>query len=522
MSTLQEPARRDRLVIALVYSLAWVPLLVNRGLYWDDWVSLGRTPADLVQGILELGQPLAVLVFVPLLSLPLPGLVGHAIVFLAYLASTLLLHAILRRLPGLRRMDALVASLTFALLPANYARIALADLMYGLSLLAFLAATWLLIRFIDQGGLARRVAALVLYAVSFYTASLLVLFVVPVLLAALLLWRSDRGSLPSLALRHADFLILPVAYWLLKAAFFTPFGAYAGYNSLSLEGFLRVPQAMVTVPSQVLVEPLVRAVAVAGLLGIGAGIVVAVWLVRRSSVVEEGRFLPGLALAAIGAGLVALGIFAYLAVGLVPSVWDWNSRHQLLVPLGVGVLAAGAARGVSGLSPVGRSGGVVIVGLLLGVSLVANARTLVAYQLDWFKQQALIEAVRADPQLQSARHIRVVDAASGLNAMRRAYRFYELNALFRAATGTTDRLVALAGGEPAPDILELVISRPAYQMSDYVPTPIDLEMRVSPGDRPGALGVLRLVLLEALDSRSFAVEVSRLVDVRATRPAGVP
>ena len=516
------PVWRDRLIIALAYSLAWGALLVNRGLYWDDWTSVGRTTGDVLQGIAELGQPLAALVYVPLLSLPLPGLVGHIIIFGAYLGSTLLLHAILRRLPGLSPMDALVAALTFGLLPVNFARIALADMMYGLSLLALVVATWLLIRFIEDGGRARRMAALLLYFFSFYTASLLVFYAVPVAVAAVLLWRSGRGSLPSLVIRYADVLAVPIVYWVIKSAFFQPFGAYTGYNALTSGGFLHVPRAMLAVPSQVLIEPLSRAITVAGIAGLIAGVAVAIWLLRRSRGEDAGRFLPAPVLALIGAAMVVLGVFAYLAVGLVPTIWDWSSRHQLLVPLGAGLLAAATARGVRSIGPVGRAGGVVVVGLLLGISAIADARTLIAYQVDWFKQQALIQAVRTMPELQTAHHITVFDSATDLNAMRRTYRFYELNAMFREATGNTRRLVALDGPEPGADQIQLFISRPGYQMSEYVPSPVDLELRVSPGDEPHGLDVLRLVVLEAVGSPSFQTEVSRLIKVSATPVTGAP
>ena len=515
------PIRRDRLVLAVAYTLAWGALLVNRGLYWDDWTAVGRTPAEMIQAVTELGQPLAAVVFVPLLALPLPGLVGHIVIFGAYLASTLVLHANLRRAPGLSRMDALIAAMTFAVLPVNFARIALADIMYGLSLIAFLAATWLLIRFVEDGGRVRRVAALALFLLSFYTASLLVFYVVPILLAAVVL-RRDGRSFGEVVLRHLDFLALPAVYWLLKSVLFKPFGAYDGYNALSAGGLLNVPGAMLAVPSQVLVEPLSRAVSVAGVVGILAGIAAAGWLVWRRSRDVEGPSVNGAVLALIGAAMVALGVFAYLAVGLRPTVWDWSSRHQLLVPLGSGLIAAAIARGVGGIGPVGRAGGVVVVGLLLGIAVVADARTLIAYQVDWFKQQALIEAVRTTAALQTARHIRVVDSASAMNAMRRTYRFYELNGMFREATGNTRRLVALAGREPDPDLLPSFIARPGYQMSEYVPLPVDLDVRITTGESPHGLDVLRLVVLEAVGAESFRTEVSTLISVRATPVSGAP
>ncbi|MGH2393835.1 MAG: hypothetical protein ACRDGH_10135, partial [Candidatus Limnocylindria bacterium] len=379
------PAWLDRLVIGLAYALSWGPLVVNRGLYWDDWAFVGRAPADIVRGSWELGMPWTGYFYATLFSTPMPSLISHTLTFVAYLLSALVLHAILGRLPVLSRMDALVATLAFALLPVNHARIAVINLQYGLSLLAFLAATWLLLRYLEDGGALRRLAALGLYVISFSTASLLVLYAVPLAIAALILWRSRTVPVWTIVLRHADFMALPLAYWVLKGAFFAPSGVYEGYNALTIRGLAQVPRALLSIPSQVLVEPLQRAVVVAGPLGIVAGVVIAIWLLRRSRATETGGHLSTIALALIGVAVLGLGVIAYLAVGRVPTIWDWSSRHQLLVPIGAGLLAAAAARGLPRTGPAGRVLGLVVVGMLLGISAVANAATLKIYQADWFK-----------------------------------------------------------------------------------------------------------------------------------------
>ena len=515
--------RRDRLITALAYGLAWWPLLVNRGLYWDDWTLTGRSIQDLLDAFTELGLPIGAVWYAAIFATPLPGLVGHVLIFAVYLGASLIFHAILRRIPGLTAMDALVAALAFAVLPVNYARIALIDSMYALSLLAFLAATLLLLQFVESGGIGRRVGAILLFLLSFYTASLLVLYVVPIAIAALALWRSGRRSVPREILRHLDFLVLPAAYWVAKGVLFPPNGEYAGYNALTTRGLREVPGRMISIPNQVVAEPLARAVEVAGVIGLVAGVLAAVWLVRRSraSTTVEGRQIATVALAGVGVGLIALGVFPYLAVGETPMIWDWASRHQLLVPLGVALLAAALGRGVGRLGDPGRSAGLVAVGLVLGISLIANVRTLLTYQADWFKQQALVASVRGNEVVQGARHIDMTDAATELNALRRTYRFYELNALFEVATGNTRRLVAADGKEPRPEDLGPYIERARYHMSEYVPTPVDVELIVSAGAIPGPIDLLRLVVLEAVDSTTFASEVSRLIAVEA-RPVGSP
>lgn len=517
-----DPVWRDRLIIGLAYALSWGALLVNRGLYWDDWTLFGLSSASLVHGFRELGMPWFGYFFAALFSLPLPGLVGHILVFFAYLLSALVLHAVLRRTPGLSRMDALVAALTFAVLPVNYARVAVIDLPYGLSLLAFLAATWLLIRHVENGGLARRVASLGLYLCSFFTASLLVLYVVPMALAAFSAWKSAKAPLRSFLPKHADFVALPVAYWLVKSAFFAPSGVYEGYNALTPRGLASVPLAMLSIPTQVLFEPMYRAVTVAGLLGVVVGAGTAVWLLRRNRDVERGSFLSAPAVALIGVTTLGLGVFAYLAVGRAPTIWDWSSRHQLLVPLGAGMLAAAAMRGARGAGRAGPAFGVAVA-MLLGMSAVADARTLVAYQMDWFKQVALIDAARTIPAMQTARHIRVIDSSTAFNALRRTYRFYEYNALFSEAMGDTRRLASDGANEPSLKEIGQFISRPAYHMGEYVPSPVDLELRVSSMHGfPGGLQVLRLVALEAVGSPSFEPEVSRLIDISASPVPGSP
>ena len=138
-----------------------------------------------------------------------------------------------------------------------------------------------------------------------------------------------------------------------------------------------------------------------------------------------------------------------------------------------------------------------------GICIVADARTLVAYQLDWFKQTALIDAARTIPAVGTARHIRIIDRATAFNALRRTYRFYEYNALFSVARGDTRRLVAERANDPSGSDLRSFIERPAYHMDQYVPSPVDLQLDVSMADgSPGVLRTLDLVWLEAIGSPS--------------------
>ena len=271
---------RERLAIALLYLAAWFPMLVNRGLYWDDWTLAGQTPGELMAMFSELGLPIGGPVYAAIVATPVPGLVGHALAFGAYLLSTLAFHAILLRVPGLTRRDALVAAVVFAVLPVNYARIALIDLMYAFSLLAFLVGTWLLLRYVDRRTVWTRIAALLLFLFSFYTASLLVLYAAPLALAFAVLRRRGEGRLPDTLWRYADFLALPVAYWIVKGVVWAPNGIYTGYNAITSRNLLAIPEGLASAPALVLGEPILRALAVVGPIGIVLALVAGLLVVR--------------------------------------------------------------------------------------------------------------------------------------------------------------------------------------------------------------------------------------------------
>ena len=514
---------RDRLVVAVAYAIVWAALLVNRGLYWDDWVLFGETPAGLIRMYNELGLPWGSPLYIAIFATPFPGWVAHILAFVVYLAATLVFHAILIRVPGLTRRDALIAALVFAVMPVNFARIAVIDQMYGVSLLAFLVATWLLLSHVETPSIGRRIAALLLFAFSFYTASLLVLYAVPIALGFVVLRLAGRGELPAVLWRYADFILLPVVYWIAKSVFLTPTGLYAGYNALSTRSLLAVPGSLPGAAREVLAIPFKFAVDVGGVVGLVVGVLVAVWLVRREALRDDGsepgpRILSAPVLALAGVAVLILGVVPYLAVGRTPSIWDWSSRHQMLVPLGVGLVAAAAARGIGRPGTIGRSAGIAVVGALIGLAAVADVRTLMAYQVDWFKQQAIIGAVRTTPALAEARHIAVVDRATRLNAMHRTIRFYELNALFEQALGGTDRLVEPENRGPGPDALPRFIERPGYHMSDYTPTPVDLVLEIQPGPHIGVRTTARLLLLEALGSPDLAKELGVIVTLHPRSP----
>lgn len=141
---------------------------------------------------------------------------------------------------------------------------------------------------------------------------------------------------------------------------------------------------------------------------------------------------------AVGLVTLALGILPYLLVGKFPSFDLWESRNQLLMPLGVAIVVVATFRSLA--STVWRPVAVVlavasvvgVVALSLGISL-----TLVA---DWNKQTQIIQALDSQPLVRNGRTIVFADEAKHLNYDSRGYSFYESDGWMLTAFGDQSRL----------------------------------------------------------------------------------
>jgi hypothetical protein len=140
----------------------------------------------------------------------------------------------------------------------------------------------------------------------------------------------------------------------------------------------------------------------------------------------------------VGLLITWLGMFPYMAlghfpnlnallIGFVPGASDWDSRHQLLMPLGLGLVIVGV---LNFLNPARLWAGVLVV---CGLSTVLNLTFSQEYYLDSIKTQRIIEAFRSDPDVKEFDMALIDDQALRFNARGRAIRSYEWDYMLKAA-----------------------------------------------------------------------------------------
>lgn len=438
----------EAIAVAVVYTLAHGLMLLDRGLFFDDWLAFRQPTALMIRLAQESGSiwpsPAAWLPY----SSALAVWGTHAIVFLSFLVVALLALRLLRRVSLFSAEARVAVASLIAVFPVNAARDVTVDWPYAVSL-AFFMAGWTLLdsdRLVGWKRWGARVAALLLLFLSFRTASLGLFYVVILLW---LIWRSGASwRRPREVLRTlvswADVIALPIVFLVYRSLAAAPFGPYADYNKLTLPRFLR---AAPLVP-ETLWFSLVGAFAriptivwwpVALLAGAAAG--AALW--KMGPATDAGSTPRGRdavnwgAVAVVGVGLVVLGVYPYLAVHKIPEFTDFNTRFQLLVPFGAALVVVGLVRAATGGPGLWRILRIGLLAAIIGLCAGTAAGDHLSYQREWYKELGMVEALRAAPQARAGRTFVFDDQALDLNANgRTSRRFYEYAGMFDMAFST--------------------------------------------------------------------------------------
>jgi hypothetical protein len=426
-------------------------MLLDRGLFWDDWLYFRQSRALLVGLGRQLGSTWPDFTsWLPYGSF-LSVWVTRAVMFACFLGVALLVLRLSRRLSFFDAETRIAFASLVAVFPAMAARDVVSTFIYPVSLMLFMSGWALLDHAIDARGWRSwlpRLAALVVFFLSFRTASLGLFYVVVIIWVMWrcgVTWRRPREALSAL-LRWADVIVLPVVFWVFRSQTAVPSGFYKDYNLLTWKGFeaawYLVPQAL----WNSLVEAFTRMPAIAWwpvvlLVAVVAG--TALWRTTAESAVRVSRrhaVAVWMSIAGTGLLLVVLGVYPYLAVDKMPGFSDFNSRHQLLVPFGAALILVGLIRALTDGARFPRAVRVGLLALVIALCAGTVAGDHLSYQREWYKQLGMIEAIRQAPQMQEARAFLFDDRTKALNIDGRfRRRFYEYAGLFEQAFGTHDR-----------------------------------------------------------------------------------
>lgn len=356
-------------------------------LLWDGWwyaadLARGEGAPTMTRLFREVGRPMDMAFYLPMrLFGGDPMAWAKWLGMIAWIASGLCIAFVLQRGGGLALPTATAIAVLSVTLPVF-------DLLGELSLwmntacVFFFWVAWALVVSLasTQSWLRYpiRLGAIVLFFVSFNLNSNLVMFyAVATMLVGLrsadVPWPAIPPRVGRLAAAKADFLLLPILFWLWKTTFTPTSGYYAqGYNQPSLEP-TRFVYGYAAMAVHFVGAGLLELVASASWVGFSAAVAIAAgfMLSNRSANGFDNDETPTARIAWWGVALLGAAAFPYLAVGQNLASEGWLSRNAILcnVPLAmivVGGLGALNAKAVSSLPWLWAAGVVMVATLGIG------------------------------------------------------------------------------------------------------------------------------------------------------------
>ena len=444
----------DWTFIILGYSFSYSLMLLNNGIYQDDWTLYNMKTKTITAIYHDQGHRWLAYFHNFLLSFDHAILVYRAIVFTAYLLSALILNTIVKRINFISDLDRMFLILFYAVLPVNNVRFLLINTPYAVSNCLFWLACWSMVKYGETKKIPFRVGALVAFFIAFDTNSFLIFYLLPLaylmkdsFIKAGCLRVPNAQDFSKYLCRSLDFLVLPFGYWIPKALLFNPCGAWEGYNQFTASSLSLSPLFIVMSFQTSFSKVLDYSFSSFSSLLLVLSIILAVFFYHKWGCGEDvGDEYPSsydrynAYLLYFGIVSFILAVLPYNLVGLLPKLDNWHSRHQLLVSLGAGFII------VYGLKILGQSlsmkgiSRTVIMSLLLCQFIATNISDCVGLHLDWFKQQALLMHIRENPVFVMHTTFVFEDRTQGGNVIKRSYPVYQYAGMMKLAFGDQKRI----------------------------------------------------------------------------------
>ncbi len=408
---------RAIVVLLVVLLAAHAPMLLNDGLFMDDWLVLKPRPdyfIDIDFLLNGAGHPIfyGYDKFANWTGAPVVVMVSLAFAGIVFGAISLVLTA--TRLGLLDRAEAVGFALIVWTYPGYQLWAGKANAVYVFSFGLLLIGAWLLTLAFSARGLRRvllRLACALVFLLSFALNSTIVLYAFVVLGLFVAIWRGGKAAdglvrrtwLASwrCALFYPELMVLPLIYWGTLNIWFKRIGVYTQHYDAHLPSLRELAGGwwafFITGYRDIVAHALRAAIAVPALFILAAVLVGIVLLLRPDTKPTTSRLAIALPLALAVVLFLALSS-PYLIAGLRPSSTHfYESRHLLMfgVPSALAFLAFKrlAERWITpsvAFAIMFGSGLILSIGMLWSDYVFMQARTL--------KQEALTRDLADRPQ----------------------------------------------------------------------------------------------------------------------------
>ena len=228
--------KKDFINLSLIYLASHVWILLNHGIFWDDWV-WSNNYIELHKASSEIGLGrLTALFNIFLYSSNVPIFFSKFIILLLYLATGIIFRKILDHFDIIKLQEKYYLSIFFLISPLNMTRSSLCTANNALNLFLFFLGVLLILENKNNRYGIKMLFACICLFFSYFTNSL-VPFMAILYLVLFFHSREQKSIMKTFKYffkKYYIYIALPLIFWTIKLLFFRPYGLYENYNSINL------------------------------------------------------------------------------------------------------------------------------------------------------------------------------------------------------------------------------------------------------------------------------------------------
>lgn len=387
------------ILLFIFYSIShiWIFLILD-SLFWDDWSIYNANPQVIKNMFSMYGTPIIGYLHIFLLKIGPP--IYKLLTFLIFFINGILLDKILKRNEFISENNRFFICLLFLVSPFNIARVTLICFPYTFCSFLFFLAWYLLPN--------KRFISLILFLFSFTTNSLLVFYCLPIIEIFYTHYKFNKNNILKFIKRNLFFIISPFIFYFIKIYFFNPKGIYEGYNSnFEIKNLLTTPLLQIND----LIEFKSAYILLIPIIVLFLSYIFYKYIPIKENLEDYYHFKKILLF-----GLLSTfcALFPYWILNHTPAFTDWNSRHQLLMPLGISVLITAI------LSRYEIKSRRILLSLFITIFLIINLTNYLSLVNDFAKQNQIIKIISNSRDLDDSNIVIFQDQT--VNAFDRVYR----------------------------------------------------------------------------------------------------
>jgi len=408
---------RIHLLIFACYTTNYYFLLKNNRPYWDDWILINSNKKNLFLTSSQAGSVFDFYGYFHSTLVPFGPGVYHILTFILFYLSGLMFKEVLNQ-RFQNKSIVILSTILYLILPFNYARICMIDAPYSLCNFLFLFAWANMYKF--------RRTSLMAFFLSFIMNSLLLLYIIPLSEMSKHYKVFKKGS--DSARKIVVPLIMPIIFIIFDFFIYRPSGSYSRYNENF--GLSEIPSILIKAISgsifllnEIKIEILIVVTLLMYTMFKLAGFSQLEWQYLKSNEVLQIK---------MAIKLILFGAFPYLLLQKIPSFDSWESRHQILLPLGISIMISSFLAKIRS-NPLRLS----TIILTMGLCTQMNIQYGEYLKQEGLKDLKIIQTI--DKYRTEICNIYVVDDRyRNLLAIKRNYRFYEINGMLAKVLGNED------------------------------------------------------------------------------------